>query len=360
MKRIAIYIFMIPLLVMASAAPAPAQECLPGLPCVVPMTPSDDYLQIDTDTPGNNAEGPNVGGTNVAKLDTATNPTGSRACDADFMNQITARAFLESEREVVMGNTILRKPDSVLEYTCFDQQAAVAYGPVAALFSDSEYFADMDVPINGGLGEIFTTAMDDIEIDVALGTEYHDTTIETLVLTALGGYIDTNFYHAFLGGAGIDNSGIGAGDGVCPVMFEVYYSAQCNNMDRNMSFLTFEELARLDDPRVYPRICPQKHGITAELVALAEQRLVNGAPAVQVDRADNNEAGEPLGSFLALMNRQLPASCASPPIPTGVTVILEEFESDINGNSQLIGREEFPDAICPNPSCTSIGGGTCF
>ena len=35
------------------------------------------------------------------------------SCDANFMNQIYAKGFLEAEREVVISNSLIMKPDSV-------------------------------------------------------------------------------------------------------------------------------------------------------------------------------------------------------------------------------------------------------
>ena len=44
------------------------------------------------------------------------------SCDADFMAVLEARATLEGQREIEMAQTILAKPDSVLEYTCFARE----------------------------------------------------------------------------------------------------------------------------------------------------------------------------------------------------------------------------------------------
>lgn len=85
------------------SAPSYAQ-CIPGLPCVDPG--AEDAPQ-----------------------------SGSGACDANFMNQIYARAAIETEREITMAGVGIRIPDSVLEYTCFDHHAYKAYEDSKSIFS---------------------------------------------------------------------------------------------------------------------------------------------------------------------------------------------------------------------------------
>lgn len=110
-------------------------SCLPGLPCVTALTP--DAANVDTDGP-NRAGAPNA------------NKSESEACDADFMNQIYARAFLEASRETMMTSIIIRKPDSVLEYTCYDQAAKKAADYAGPRFSESTRWQNVNVPNLGG------------------------------------------------------------------------------------------------------------------------------------------------------------------------------------------------------------------
>ncbi len=88
-------------------------DCSPGIPCVV-------------------AKG---SGQNAPKT---ANPT----CDADFMNQIYARAFLEAERENIINETVIRKPDSILEYSCFDDFVSRAADHAGPLFTETDEFED--------------------------------------------------------------------------------------------------------------------------------------------------------------------------------------------------------------------------
>ncbi len=73
--------------------------CLPGVPCIVAKNSEDNKPKSDSGT-----------------------------CDADFMNQLQARAFLEAEREAVAAGVAIRKPESVLELSCADQLTNVLGG----------------------------------------------------------------------------------------------------------------------------------------------------------------------------------------------------------------------------------------
>lgn len=115
-----------------------AGSCEDGVPCIEGYTPGT--------------------GANDSKT---TNPT----CDGDFMNQIYARSYMESERQMVTAQSIVRKPDSVLQYTCFDKLASVTATEAGSIFSDSEDWHDTRVNIavtgsgSGFLGQSFLDAI---------------------------------------------------------------------------------------------------------------------------------------------------------------------------------------------------------
>ncbi len=48
---------------------------------------------------------------------------GQPTCDADFNKRMTSRAWMEAEREIEMAEILIKKPRSVLEYSCFLSQA---------------------------------------------------------------------------------------------------------------------------------------------------------------------------------------------------------------------------------------------
>lgn len=163
------YFGMITAIAVLLASPAalaqvtiPATPCLPGLPCDVPLTPNN---------PTNPNDGPKIG-PNKSK-------SSSDACDADFMNQIHARAFLEAQREEIINQVTIRKPDSVLEYTCFDQAVRDTAKYAGPIFSESERWKDIRVPLSRsrtgitigtissipGLGDLLRTGLDALGLD---------------------------------------------------------------------------------------------------------------------------------------------------------------------------------------------------
>ena len=42
-------------------------------------------------------------------------------CDPEYMDALEARAYMEAQREVAQNQNYILKPDSILEYTCFDK-----------------------------------------------------------------------------------------------------------------------------------------------------------------------------------------------------------------------------------------------
>ncbi|MGB4106970.1 MAG: hypothetical protein WBK55_04155 [Alphaproteobacteria bacterium] len=123
------------ILCLAAGANTARAECLPGVPCIVGATPNHPLIYGDGPTsPGapnqNKATG---GGTCLPG-----SPASGCTCDADFMNQIYARAWLEGQRDVIKSEVLIRKPDSILEYTCFNQFNDLAVTRAAPLFSETE------------------------------------------------------------------------------------------------------------------------------------------------------------------------------------------------------------------------------
>lgn len=324
-------------LAFASNSAFAGAACLPGLPCTVPPVVDDPNNINELNTPHTNPL--NVSKAFDSRVEDAVDPANTYTCDANFMNQIYAKGFLEAERDVIVGNSMIMKPDSVLEYTCFDKIAsdtALIAGPV---FSETTRWQNADV---GG-----------VSIDVFMGDDRLDTSIEQLVLEALKIYVDEQFEYDFLGGAaaGMNNTiqnTVTGGGGVCPAMFSVYYISKCDDFALQAPFVTFEEYFSSPalvsfDPRTLPDVCPNPHGITAEIIEVAKNRAWNYA------------------SFDAVLDTQLNItrgvnvsnSCENvDPIPTGVMVEFVEYGEDLAGNPIVITPPyQYEDKVCSNPGC---------
>ena len=61
-----------------------------------------------------------------------------KTCDSEFYDVMSNRAWLESSREMEVAQTLINKPDSVLEYTCFDEilkkTGAAGFADVDAIY----------------------------------------------------------------------------------------------------------------------------------------------------------------------------------------------------------------------------------
>ncbi len=262
-------------------------------------------------------------------------------CDVNFMNQIYGRAFLEAEREVVVANTIMKKPDSVLEYTCFDQHVADSANYIGPIFTESTAYENVEVDVL--YDEIAT-------INSVLDPEYLDRSLEKLVLKSLKGYVGGHFWHDFLGGALIGENNtisetVAGVDGVCDFMFNIHHVAKCDDFALDAPFMYFNgDFGRVamttTDPRTLPVECPEPHRITQNIIDLANNK----------DRA--YALFEPIDANLPFIHSVSEGICENPvPIPTGVTVKRSRFGTDISGKPIVIAVGSYPDAVCSNPGC---------
>lgn len=387
-----LYIFILALMVLpaaarAQSAPAP---CLPGAPCILEKTDND---------PQNLNDGPNKTGINMFKSESLT-------CDADFMNQIYARAFLEAERENIINKVSIRKPDSVMEYSCFDKlvgQVAAKTGPI---FSESDdwilslipmigygfYFDFNVIAVVPGYYELAYFPIPLWPISVYMGDTKLDSSLEAMVLSALNLYVngdgnsntvgpqpggDDNpgsFSHFYLGGAalGIDNHPLGGtidgkvdtGSFICADMGIVYALSKCKDFAWDDQFYTFDQLKTMD-PRIFPGIC-----LPSPTFALYSD-VAGYYPATATDAKDADEDHKYVSfdnqeNYLDRMrapvdpqNPGAPTTCGDP-IPTGAIARQDTYTVDTSGNT-TISPAEFPDKACPNPGCTYSGAaGACI
>lgn len=374
------------------------EDCILGLPCVTTRTtnsPWDDVISQNQDDAPNYLK--------------STRDT----CDADFMNQIYARAALEAERENVMIESIIAKPDSVLEYTCFEPMMNAFAYHAPRIFSETTEFSTSQ----GGASSVmsFDGIPDDeylpegdadpgsnipiqpYQLEVYMGEGHMGNALENLILKTLVdsnnadslAYIDANFYHTFLGGApvGLNNNFSGEIDPVfapiCAQMNLSWFLAKCQNFNPPGGFFwRLEELAVLD-PRLFPKSCSSQ--------ANNNNSGNNNPPQ---NNQNNNAATEPVGSMLTLQNILLSrnpmtpvggiyanvdsthfitgdptqfrpglplptnrsyedflaAGSCLPPIETGVKVITRQYSTSLLGKVTHTEKTH-KEHLCVNPGC---------
>lgn len=281
-----------------------------GVPCSSP--PSPPQLEDPTTSPNSNKG-----------LDSA--------CDANFMNQIYAKALLEAGREMIIAEATIIRPDSVLEYSCFDHRAAEVARLAGPIFSELHWTAGF--------------------IDVFLGRNHLDRSIQSLVLTSLNAYGGQNFPQGFLAGgaAGDDHdfSDTVAGvSGACDYMYNVHYISKCEDFGLNAPFMTFESYFSspallVTDPRTQPTTCPASSEITHVNVEIAKNKDWSWASFDQVD------------PFLEKFRASDGSTCENNvPIPTGVVVRQVTYGQDLAGNPIMgAAQYSYPDKVCSNPAC---------
>ena len=220
-------------------------------------------------------------------------------CDPNYYSSLKARAWLEAQREVTQNQNLIYKPDSVLEYTCFDRYLNVLAGNAQNLFSES-----------GRWGNI-------------MPADSMDKALQSVVGAAIQQYITANFESAggsnsydllggrlsILGGTykNTDHNpaNVAGGSYGCNIMNQVWMAAKCMDSIPNETadkdgFFTFAEYQASPDKRFLPRQCP----------AMANNRWQN----------EINTASVPANTPWTEDPVVIPKACEIPPMRTGLVV----------------------------------------
>jgi hypothetical protein len=263
------------------------------------------------------------------------------SCDPQYMDALEARAWMEAQREISMNQNLILKPDSVLEYSCFESFLDHVAG--------QNLFSEMGCCGAEGLGP---TSM--------------DSALTTAVADALDTYISLNFGHRLRGGRSPSLDGQGAApliDGVvsggsysCDLMQRVWDEAKCANFFDEANHDGFFDFAWFysNDPRTRNLSNPwSAANACASPISQVEANVAYNGRANLYSAAENQWPGadatpyaddpiQPRFDLLLPEGAQNPSggtvACA-PPIPTGVCV------------RRGGGVAEYPDAVCPNPGC---------
>lgn len=245
---------------------------------------------------------------------------GSGACDGNFMNQIYSRAFMEASREVIMSEQLIHKPDSVLEYTCFDELIDMA-AHHAGFFSESQKWDDMDIKlwtdgdhnrettINDGSGSGLLPNQDDYSV---FEDDRLDGILEDLLMNSLQDYVDDNFGHTFMGEAStIDNnlstSSIGDSTYSCSHMSTIWAISKCVDFGEDDRFRSFSHLIGANsgqgDPRTIPESCSPSHDSDDSITSgTASTKLDQTNPGTIMDSGGIVEKCPPAGGTVSGVN----------------------------------------------------------
>lgn len=282
-------------------------------------------------------------------------------CDPEYMDALEARAWLEAQREISQNQNLIVKPDSVLEYTCFNRFLWEIGDHASQMFSETTRWG----PIPG------------------LESTTQDSALGELILGGLVSYIEQNFAHRFLGGRALTAEidyvpGTGTGDHIlstdpqapggytytCNRMRIVWDAAKCMNFfdrvaqDNNAAASTPNQDGFYDfrwyqnnDPRQLPganfAACTAPNTATygysnMESIAFNTRQDMY----VLTPENTNNATAYNRDNLVTFLNFILPVgvapttACITQPIQTGITV-----------NRRMGGGTGYPDGVCPNPGC---------
>jgi hypothetical protein len=174
------------------------------------------------------------------------------SCDVDFMTQMVSRATAEASRDVMVSQTVIRKPDSVLQYTCFDQIAKLTGTIAGPLFTENTKWQSATIDVSS-YDDKHSPGPVNISVSAFQPSNTVDNAVKDIVLDAMKAYTDKNFGHKFLGdhAGSISNPGAG-GDYNCTIMQQVWNAAKCENFNTDD---LFTELNAPKDLREKPKAC---------------------------------------------------------------------------------------------------------
>ena len=273
-------------------------------------------------------------------------------CDTQFWRQMSAKAWLEAEREIMQNQNLIFKPDSVLEYTCFDQFVSMNAHDGGNIFVHTDYFGQQIVP---------------------RGTDQSLETVLTAVVTnSLDRYKTRNFANSFLSGRaeamGITppNSSFSPATTAvtsytCNTMSNVWRASKCMNFVDQQEFEDTDGFYPFDVIVGYngtPDVDGYAGGIQETRVWPASLACAAGAmgPAgtwenqnnLAQNTSDNLYAFQaPLGTLYNDIYDMTREGVCGEPILTGIQVITGD------------GVAPYADGVCTNPGCVFNRNGTC-
>jgi hypothetical protein len=269
-----------------------------------------------------------IAGTTISAPSANAQPILSKtSCMPQVREAMNARAYLEAERENLQAKNLIYKPDSVLEYSCFEQNLRISGAFTGFEFSEAVLFFGIE--------------------DSYLHNMSLDRAIYNVVFVSLSDFLYKNFWHRYLG----DRSDLLALPDLdekeynCYAMSYVWNKAKCLNYgeDRPLEdgFMTFEELATLDEDirdLPFPASCPGNVDWAA-LLQTAES-LNEKRQTIPDDYEPNKVVDLQVPLNVIATHTDFTAACA-PPVPTGLYLPA----------MQAFGVKDTDDFACTTPGC---------
>lgn len=268
-------------------------------------------------------------------------PIAPTPCDTLYYESLSARAWLEAQREIVQNQNLILKPDSVMEYTCFDMFLGNLANRATNLLSENSGFGGNASNMDNALQDVVARAL----IAYGVGNFGHGASGYNL----LGGHDAGNaIYHKFqnISGPTLNYN--------CDIMDRVWQAAKCIDMGTHYTigpgpaggvttdgFFTFQEYADVTsvanayDKRHRPRGCH-----ASDLSAYKAKWNANLIAAYITPPYTKDPVRTYIQEITASSCAGSPCTCEVAPIPTGVTVT-RAIETPLS----------YEDKVCVQPGC---------
>lgn len=232
------------------------------------------------------------------------------ACDPQFMDAIDARGFTEAARENAQNENLIFKPDSVLEYSCFKENAPITTATATLLFRSWSLEDPTTDPLFVG---------------------------DKTVYPPSGGFIGQNFGHDYLNNRYADPGS--ESSGFCEIMHKIFKAARCMNFYNRIDTDTMHDLTwyTSNDPRREPTSCIN---LPYAGINMAVDMAYNNRTPAWTQGPYLRDSTDYIADPAKIMDQMFkPGECGTA-IPTGMVVT--DYNAPI---------ESFLEKTCANPAC---------
>lgn len=229
-------------------------------------------------------------------------------CDPKFMAAMQKKGWMEAQREIMIAQATIAKPDSVFALGCFSTFYNAYKGTVT--FHNSNSYANTSVQntVNSYVGAAFSGQK--------LGGGHYTSGAQNTVLTT------------------------------CGAMMTLWNVARCSNLDLPSKLLDTLQDIKSYDRGAFPTACAAPTGYGSTGTASTPLGTFYGAKVAKFSLGDTS-SGVPFDDMDLFTKVTAPRSVAggtcADGIPTGVIINTSGSKSQ--------------EVVCPNPGCVSDGTG---
>jgi len=236
--------------------------------------------------------------------------TVGKGCDPKIMGAMQKKGWMEAQREIMIAQATIAKPDSVFALGCF-QTFYNGYTGSISFFNNKNYAA-------------------------------------TTVLNNVNSFVGAAFSGQKLGGGHFTSGAQNTNINTCSAMMDLWKVARCSNIDLPSKLMdTLQDIGSYNRG-LFPQACTNlpPYGNAGSPVTPVGTFYGNKVAKFVLGDAGSGAAFDDMNLFTdvtAPLSLTSGKNCAAG-IPTGVTM--------------KIGGNDVPEIICPNPGCVSDGAST--